>query len=127
MSVGVGGSGKEVAPGASGASEAELLGGRPGVTGDCETGEGLAAGFAGVSAAGLLPVGAVPGGVTRLGLVDPAAGDAVGNEVGVTLVPVGGDGVAAGVAPEPVDGDDMGAGDALVPVDVEGDAGEPVG
>ena len=134
--VGVGGSCKGVAPGLTGASEAEFLGGRPGVDGDCETGAGVAAGDPALGLLGALPgagellLPTVVGEGTRLlaGVVEPGLELGLGLGLGLGLViPVAGDAVgsAGGVALVPVNKDGVGTGDALVPVD--GDAGEPAG
>lgn len=150
MPFGVGGSCRGVAPGASGASEAELLGGPPGadgdrpgddrnrpgvvgdcpgVTGDCSDGE---------TGAGVTVVVGLPGGapvcgealllslgeVTRL----PACAEGLGLGLGLVSPESGGavgDGVDAALVP--VGGDASGAGDALGPGEVGEDAPELLG
>ena len=146
--VGVGESCKGLAPRASGASDAELLGGCPGadescrgVNGDCPEVNGDCPGVDGrcsdgETVAGVAAVVGLPGGV-------PGAGEALlltfgegtrlpacGARLGLARVgPEAGDAVgdAVGAALVPVGGDASGAGDALAPVDVDGDAPEPVG
>ena len=147
MPVGVGGSCKGVAPGASGASEAELLGScpgangdcpgvaeiRPGVVGDCpgvngdcrdgETGAGVAA------VVGLL--GGVPCGGEALllslgeGTRLPACVAGLGLGLGLVDPDSGGavgDGVGAALVP--VGGDASRAGDTLGSGEVAGDTPE---
>ena len=150
--VGVGGSGKGVEPGTSGASEAWLLGeptgaagegvgrdvtgGMPSDSGGDEAEEGEVAGvpvfglLGEADGAGKAPL-AVGGddtrlpddGVIGLGLLLSDPGDAVGIAVGVPLVPVDADG--EGFVVGLATGDAVGV--ALVPVDAVGDADVPVG